>query len=289
MAKNQEAFFTHRAERDEAVYAMLASREPVGVFRDAVTELATISHERAVFWAQKSGHILTPYVLLPLSGMWYRALRRVLGIVHMTNYLTLRTTAHVARYKEYCATCVVTKEAQTIDTFAKRMHEVVVRIQEKRTVFFSNVVLGFNDALIELTGALVGFSFALHTPRLIAIAGLVTGLSASMSMAASAFQQARYEVGRSPVKAAAFTGISYLVIALLLVLPFLVAGSVSVALSLMAGVIVILVVCLAFYSALLLERPYLTQLGEMFFFSLGIALVSFIIGRALGGAIGVSP
>lgn len=155
------------------------------------------------------------------------------------------------------------------------------------TIFFSNVVLGFNDALIELTGALVGFSFALHEAKLIAVAGLVTGVSASLSMAASAYQQARHEKGRNPFKAAAFTGVSYFVIALLLVLPFILLGSIAASLVAMGVLALLLIAGVSYLSAHLLGRGYFAQFAEMCVFSLGVAAVTFLIGRLLGTLVGV--
>lgn len=160
-------------------------------------------------------------------------------------------------------------------------------IKKEWNTFFSNVVLGFNDALIELTGALVGFSFALREPKIIAVAGLVTGVSASLSMAASAYQQARHEDGRNPLKAALFTGISYFIIALLLVLPFVLTDNIAAALGIMGVLTILLLAAISYYSALLLERRYIVQLGEMCVFSLGVATVTFVIGRMLGAVIGI--
>jgi VIT1/CCC1 family predicted Fe2+/Mn2+ transporter len=154
--------------------------------------------------------------------------------------------------------------------------------------FFPNVVLGVNDALIELTGALVGFSFALRDPKLIVVAGLVTGFSASMSMSASAYQQARYERGHDPMKAALFTGIPYFLIVCVLGLPFIFFGSTGVALIMMGVVAVLLIAAISFYSARILKRPYLGQFAEMCLLSLGIAFVTFLIGHALGTLIGAA-
>ncbi|MBM3232434.1 rubrerythrin family protein, partial [Candidatus Pacearchaeota archaeon] len=39
------------------------------------------------------------------------------------------------------------------------------------------VVLGLNDALVELSGALVGLSFALMETKTIATVGLITGFA----------------------------------------------------------------------------------------------------------------
>lgn len=167
------------------------------------------------------------------------------------------------------------------------MEKTIHDIKKEWEVFFSNIVLGFNDALIEITGALVGFSFALREPSIVAVAGLVTGVSASLSMAASAYQQARYEKGRNPMKAALFTGVSYFIIALLLVLPFVFTGSVTAALSVMAVLALCMIAGISLYSARRLKRRYTAQFLEMCALSLGVAAVTFLIGRFLGTLVGV--
>ncbi len=50
-----------------------------------------------------------------------------------------------------------------------------------------SMVLGMNDALIELTGALAGFTFAMQNTRIVALAGLITGVSATLSMTSSSY------------------------------------------------------------------------------------------------------
>jgi len=47
--------------------------------------------------------------------------------------------------------------------------------------------LGLNDALVEITGTLAGLSFALRVSQTVGIAGLITGVAASLSMAASEY------------------------------------------------------------------------------------------------------
>ena len=60
-------------------------------------------------------------------------------------------------------------------------------IREKQLDYVGSIVLGLNDALVELTGALAGLTLALQNTRLIAIAGLITAIAASFSMAASEY------------------------------------------------------------------------------------------------------
>ena len=69
--------------------------------------------------------------------------------------------------------------------------ELIGMLDDERLNNMGAIVLGLNDALVELTGALAGFTFALGQPGKIAKLGLITGFAAAMSMAASAFLSAR--------------------------------------------------------------------------------------------------
>jgi len=62
--------------------------------------------------------------------------------------------------------------------------ELIDMLDEERLRYMGSIVLGLNDALVELTGALAGYTFAFQNTRLIALTGLITGISASFSMAA---------------------------------------------------------------------------------------------------------
>ena len=66
-------------------------------------------------------------------------------------------------------------------------------MDEERLHYVGSMVLGLNDALVELTGSLAGFTFAMQNTRLIALSGLIIGISATFSMASSEFLSARSE------------------------------------------------------------------------------------------------
>lgn len=65
--------------------------------------------------------------------------------------------------------------------------ELLEMLDEERLRYASSVVLGLNDALVELTGALAGLTLALRNVQLIALSGLITGIAAAFSMAASEY------------------------------------------------------------------------------------------------------
>jgi VIT1/CCC1 family predicted Fe2+/Mn2+ transporter len=67
---------------------------------------------------------------------------------------------------------------EKIPDAGKLVDDELAREQE-RLSYVGSGVLGLNDALVELTSALTGFTFALQNTRLIALGGLITGIAAS--------------------------------------------------------------------------------------------------------------
>ncbi|MCH3944190.1 MAG: VIT1/CCC1 transporter family protein [Atopobiaceae bacterium] len=69
----------------------------------------------------------------------------------------------------------------------ERRHEAELEsmLDEERLHYVGAMVLGLNDALVELTGAIAGVTFSLANTRLVALTGIVTGIAATLSMAAS--------------------------------------------------------------------------------------------------------
>lgn len=141
-----------------------------------------------------------------------------------------------------------------------------------------SIVLGLNDALVELTGALAGLTLVLQNSRLIAAVGLISGIAASMSMAASEYLSIEAEHNhRSPFTSAFYTGIAYILTVLFLIFPYLVVGNVYYALAwtLLNAVIVIVVFS---YVSLRKGEAFYKKFFEMLVISMSVALISFGIG-----------
>lgn len=77
----------------------------------------------------------------------------------------------------------------------EEIHEsrLIELIDEEGLNYMSSVVLGLNDALVEFTGALAGYTFALQHAKLVALTGAITGIAAALSMAASEYLSTRTE------------------------------------------------------------------------------------------------
>ena len=166
--------------------------------------------------------------------------------------------------------------------------ELVDMLDEEALKYAGSVVLGLNDALVELTGTLAGLTCAFKHTRLIALAGLITGIAASFSMAASEYLSQKSEGGElSPTKSALYTGMAYIFTVLFLVLPYFLFSNylVSLAFTIVNAVLVIAV--FNFYISVAKGLSFRRRFTEMTVISLGVAGISFIIGSVISKALGV--
>ncbi|MCR4400465.1 MAG: VIT1/CCC1 family protein, partial [Syntrophomonadaceae bacterium] len=116
---------------------------------------------------------------------WYGLLARLLGY---TFVLKLMENGERKAQTGYAAIARQLPEAQAVMEDEERHEQHLLQLLDERHLqYVGSVVLGLNDALVELTGTLAGLSFALHDNRLVALAGLVTGIAATLSMASSQF------------------------------------------------------------------------------------------------------
>ena len=169
-------------------------------------------------------------------------------------------------------------------------HENVLidMLDEEALKYAGSVVLGLNDALVELTGALAGLTFAFQNTKVIALAGLITGISASFSMAASEYLSTKSDGGeQNPIKSAIYTGIAYIFTVLLLVLPYFVFANylVSLAFTILNAILIIAV--FNFYISVAKDLKFKKRFFEMAAISLGVAVLSFVVGNVIRSALGV--
>ena len=165
---------------------------------------------------------------------------------------------------------------------------LIAMLDEERLEYAGSVVLGLNDALVELTGALAGLTLALQNVKLIALSGLITGIAASMSMAASEYLSTRSEnTSKQPVRAAIYTGIAYIVTVALLVLPYLLFENYILDLIITLTTAVIIIAVFNYYISVAKGEPFRERFLEMAGLSLGVATISFIIGYLIRNWLGI--
>lgn len=170
----------------------------------------------------------------------------------------------------------------------KHEKELVAIIEEERLQFVGSMVLGLNDALVELTGTLAGLTFALKDTRLIALSGLITGIAASLSMSASEYLSARTEQESSrAMKSAVYTGVTYVFTVIFLVLPYLLLSNYVLSLVITILIAILIILIFNFYISVAKDLPFRQRFFEMAGISLGVAVISFAIGYLVRIFLGV--
>jgi len=226
-------------------------------------------------WKKYSGQDVQP----DWFKMWfYYLVSRIFGF---TFGIKLMEQGEEAAQKNYAEIAAVIPEAMQFKQ-EEDIHEeqLIAMLDEERLRYAGSVVLGLNDALVELTGALAGLTLALQNGKLIALSGLITGIAASLSMAASEYLSTRSEkTDKNPVRAAIYTGIAYIMTVSLLVLPYLLSPEtylLDLVIALTTGVIIIAI--FNYYISVAKGEPFRARFVEMAVLSLSVAAFSFGIG-----------
>ena len=218
---------------------------------------------------------------------WYSLLNRFFGF---TFTLKLMEKGEGNASEIYSAIALEVPEAQKI-AHDEEAHEksLIALLDEERLQYVGSMVLGLNDALVELTGTLAGLSLALQNTKLIALSGLVTGISATLSMMSSEYLSNRSEGAEHPIKAASYTGIMYIVAVTLLVLPYLIFDSQHYlyALGTMLVVVVLIIFVFTYYVSVAQDLSFKKRFLEMVTISLSVATIAFIIGLIVKNVLGI--
>jgi vacuolar iron transporter family protein len=159
--------------------------------------------------------------------------------------------------------------------------ELIDMIEEERLNYVGSIVLGLNDALVELTGALAGFTFALNNTKVIALAGLITGIAASFSMAASGYLSKKAENDPTALKSATYTGIAYVITVGLLIFPYMIINNIFICLFLTLTIAILIILFFNYYISVAKDLPFKRRFMEMAAISLGVSLITFGIGFLL--------
>jgi VIT1/CCC1 family predicted Fe2+/Mn2+ transporter len=161
-------------------------------------------------------------------------------------------------------------------------------LDEDKIHYTGSMVLGLNDALVELTGALAGLTFALQNTKLVALTGLITGISAALSMAASEYLSTKSEETiKKPLRASLFTGGAYLVTVVLLIAPYLILRDYYIALCISLIAAVMIIALFNYYISVVKSENFKKRFTEMAGLSLTIAGLSFLIGLLMRQVLGI--
>jgi VIT1/CCC1 family predicted Fe2+/Mn2+ transporter len=236
----------------------------------------------ANFWKSKTGIEVKPDRARIIRTVF---LARLIGLTFVLKLMENKEGTGSKMYRQLAH--AVPEAAGMAEEEQVHEKEILRMLDEERLEYVGSIVLGLNDALVELTGALAGFTLALGNTRLISLAGLVTGISASLSMAASDYLSSKAEGDSRAKKSAVYTGISYIITVMLLILPFLLLTDKFIALAITLATAVLIIFFFNYYLAVSKDLNFKQRFLEMTLISLGVAAFSFLVGFLLKNAFGI--
>lgn len=160
---------------------------------------------------------------------------------------------------------------------------------KKSGAYLGSIVLGLNDALVEITGTLAGLTLALQNSKIILVSGFIAGFAASLSMAGSEYLSTKAECNhtkkekkmknhKNPITASFYTGVAYFLTVLFLLLPYLILENIYFALVWTLLNAIIIITLFSYYSSIKNGENFFSKFVEMSAISLSVAMISFFAG-----------
>ena len=260
---------------ESVIYAEIARFAKGEENKKILQRLSKEEHAHYEIWKKYTGAELKPE---RGKVLWYNLMARILGF---TFAVKLMERGEENAQAEYEALAHEVPESMLIHAQEEEHERALLgMLDEERLQYVGSMVLGLNDALVELTGSLAGFTFAMQNTRLIALSGLIIGISATFSMASSEFLAARSEGRTDALKSCSYTGVAYLITVILLILPYLLLSSAQyiAALICMLAIVILIIAGFTYYTSIAQDKPFKPRFLEMAGISVSVAVISFIVG-----------
>lgn len=256
--------------------------------RDILNRIADDEERHGKIWQEYTNEEIK---INHFKVKWYTFLNRIFGFTFAVRKMEL---GEIDAQDVYLKIAQEVPEAMDIYKDEQiHEHELIEMLDEEHLKYVGSIVLGLNDALVELTGALAGFTMAYSNIKLMAFSGLITGLAASFSMAASEYLSARADNDPDAQKSAIYTGIAYIITVALLVTPYFVFGAMDIegakwyALGVMLTIVLSIIAGFNYYISVAKADNFKKRFWEMAIISLGVAAFSFVIGLVVSNYIGI--
>ena len=260
---------------ESVIYEKIAAFAKGDGNKETLLRLAREEKAHYEIWKKYTGIEMKPETGKVLK---YTLLARILGF---TFAVKLMEKGEENAQIEYDVLAAEVAESTAIRQQEEEHEQALLgMLDEERLQYVGSMVLGLNDALVELTGSLAGFAFALQNTRLIALSGLIVGISATFSMASSEFLAARSEGRTDALKSCSYTGIAYLLTVVALIAPYLIFPGTQFipALICMLAVVVLIIAGFTYYTSIAQDQPFKSRFLEMALISISVAVLSFIVG-----------
>lgn len=267
---------------DSEIYTILARRVG-GENGEVLQRMAADEARHCEVWSR---YTKKPAEAKRFKVLFYCVVSWIFGLTFVINLLESGEDTAGKRYAELIED--VPEAKGIMEEEERHERKLAEMVDEERLKYIGSMVLGLNDALVELTGALAGFTLALGNNATVGLAGFITGVSATLSMAASEYLAKKAEPDeKHPFKAAVYTGIAYMITVALLLLPYVVFSSPYAALVCCLFNAACIICLFTFFVSVVRREPFRPQFVEMLSISFGVAAVSFFIGWAAKTWIGI--
>ena len=265
------------------IYAAISKRMKNNKNAAIITQIGNEEQHHAQIWKNYTQLDVKPNLL---KINWYALLNRIFGFTFTIKLMEKGENKANISYKEIAKEA---PEAYKIASEELNHEEALIKmLNEERLQYVGSMVLGLNDALVELTGTLAGLTFALKNSKLIALSGLITGISATLSMMSSEYLSSRSDGGLHPFKSAGYTGVMYVVAVTLMTLPYILLSNYLLAFGVLLVTVVLIILVFTYYVSVAKDLPFKQRFLEMVSISMSVALISFLIGTLVKQFLGIS-
>lgn len=196
--QNAVKFFDNEYN-DSVLYAALAKVERNKEFRKRLEHMSSMEAGHAEFWQK----ILERRGISPKArkrgfhiGI-IKFMRRIFGAALAASLLELGESSAVSAYHSFLKSSDLAEEEKA------RLSRIIVDELEHEKAFsaskklfhvenFRDLILGMNDGLVEILGAVTGLSAVyMFNPLMVAVSGLIVGVAGALSMAIGSFISVR--------------------------------------------------------------------------------------------------
>jgi len=271
-------------EQGAILYEFMAKKEKNEENKKLLMQMSKDEKKHAEVWKNITKKNLKPS---KLSILKFKILTIIMGITFVIK--TKKKKENLAQHDYEKMKAELPEAAKMLEDERRHEKELYNMIDEERLNYIGAMVLGLNDALVELTGAIAGVTFALANTRLVALTGIITGISATFSMTASNYLAERADNNPKALKSSLYTGVAYLITVALLVLPYLLlpAHMYIIAFAIMIATVILIIMFFNYYISVAKEEPFLKNFATMAIISLSVAVISYIIGILAKNLLGI--
>src|SRR3989449_7326095 len=273
---------------DGAVYQMLSRHEKNQSFKKALEDLARGEQSHYEFWKAYTPD--TAVKVNRLKVYFTLLLRLTLGLTFTMKFLERHEDALHERYRQMVKNIPPADKARFEAMMEEEEHQesyLMGEIHEGRVKYMSFIVLGLADAVVEISGIHAGSLGIYGRTELAGLAGIIAGLAASIAMASAAYAQAKQGFQGSAKWSAIYTGVSYMITAVFLALPYFLTRNMAVALGASLVIGVILVATMTYYDTVISARHFKRQFGEIAGIILAASLALFLVGTLVREYLGI--